>query len=184
MPEQPAPTPNVRTRILDAAIDTLMEDGPRGLKQTRIAQRAGIRQSHLTHYFPTRDRLLEAITTCAVDHLTDHLTHLGGHSGSALTALANAITDTPHMRMFLTLAVEADHDEILRGILTAGVKRLEGAIAEHLAVTPDQARPLMAALWGAGLYHFLTRSDASRALTGTFVTRLARATDHDERPKR
>jgi AcrR family transcriptional regulator len=53
----PAPT-TTRARILHAAVALLNEDGFSALTQQHVCERAGIRQSHLTYYFPTRNDLL------------------------------------------------------------------------------------------------------------------------------
>jgi AcrR family transcriptional regulator len=45
---------DVRTRILEAALGLLAEHGVTELTQPKIAAAAGVRQSHLTYYFPTR----------------------------------------------------------------------------------------------------------------------------------
>ena len=55
----PAPTPTTtRERVLHAAVQLLNEDGFAALTQQHVCERAGIRQSHLTYYFPTRNDLL------------------------------------------------------------------------------------------------------------------------------
>lgn len=49
-----------RERILFAATSVLNEEGYGALTQARVAARAGVRQSHVTYYFPARvDLLLE-----------------------------------------------------------------------------------------------------------------------------
>lgn len=53
----PAPA-TTRERILHAAVEVLHEEGFSSLTQQRVCERAGIRQSHLTYYFPTRNDLL------------------------------------------------------------------------------------------------------------------------------
>lgn len=53
----PVPT-RTRERILHAAFVLLNEDGFSALTQQHVCERAGIRQSHLTYYFPTRNDLL------------------------------------------------------------------------------------------------------------------------------
>ena len=53
------PVPSkTRERILHAAFLLLNEDGFSALTQQHVCKRAGIRQSHLTYYFPTRNDLL------------------------------------------------------------------------------------------------------------------------------
>jgi AcrR family transcriptional regulator len=49
---------NTRDRILHAAVSLLYEEGFASLTQQRVCERAGVRQSHLTYYFPTRNDLL------------------------------------------------------------------------------------------------------------------------------
>ena len=55
-----------REAIVASALDVIEEDGLSGFTQPRVAQRAGLRQSHLTYYFPTRADLLLAVAEEAV----------------------------------------------------------------------------------------------------------------------
>ena len=41
--------------------------GSSGFKQPRVAAEAGLRQSHLTYYFPTRADLLAGVARAAVE---------------------------------------------------------------------------------------------------------------------
>lgn len=50
----------MRVRLLTAAVELLETEGFAGLTQSAVARRAGVRQSHLTYYFPTRAALLRA----------------------------------------------------------------------------------------------------------------------------
>jgi AcrR family transcriptional regulator len=50
-----------RARILDSAIQVLAEDGFSGFTLQAVAKRAGIRYGNLTHHYPTRDVLVEAM---------------------------------------------------------------------------------------------------------------------------
>ena len=64
-----------RLALLDATTECLLEDGYAGLTTRRVAERAGVAQSTLMHYFPAReDFLVEAITHLALrlaDDATD-----------------------------------------------------------------------------------------------------------------
>lgn len=53
-------TTTTRDRILQAAWQVLNVEGFGALTQTRVAERAGIRQSNLTYHFPSRVALLSA----------------------------------------------------------------------------------------------------------------------------
>ena len=56
-----------RLALLDATTESLLEDGYAGLTTRRVAERAGVAQSTLMHYFPTREEfLIEAITHMAL----------------------------------------------------------------------------------------------------------------------
>jgi AcrR family transcriptional regulator len=52
---------DVRERLLEAALRLLAESGAHELTQPKVAKAAGVRQSHLTYYFPTRGELLQEV---------------------------------------------------------------------------------------------------------------------------
>ena len=56
-----------RQDIIEAGLATLREHGYAGFTQPRVAARAGLRQSHLTYYYPTRIDLLTAVGRAAID---------------------------------------------------------------------------------------------------------------------
>src|ERR1700744_3186502 len=56
-----------RKEILDAGLTLLREQGLAGLTQPRIAARTGLRQSHLTYYYPTRADLLAAVERAGME---------------------------------------------------------------------------------------------------------------------
>jgi AcrR family transcriptional regulator len=63
-----------RLALLDATTELLLEEGYSGLSTRRVAERAGVAQSTLMHYFPTReDFLIEAITHLALRLADDAL---------------------------------------------------------------------------------------------------------------
>jgi|SRR5579884_350991 len=66
-----------RLALLDATTECLLEHGYAGLTTRDVAERAGVAQSTLMHYFPSREEfLIEAITHLAlrlVDHALDQI---------------------------------------------------------------------------------------------------------------
>lgn len=50
-----------KQKILNAALNVLMENGFPALTQTRVAEVAGVSQGNLTYHFPTRTDLLKAV---------------------------------------------------------------------------------------------------------------------------
>jgi AcrR family transcriptional regulator len=66
----PPDLPPVRDRLLDAAMELVRAQGLQGFSQARVAAAAGLRQSHLTYYFPTRKDLLKALVKTIHAELT------------------------------------------------------------------------------------------------------------------
>jgi AcrR family transcriptional regulator len=179
MGHAPEHAEGVRERILDAALAVLRGEGLRQFTQVRVAQEAGVRQSHLTYYFPTRQALLEATTTSFIDGLARGIVHLVGDDagpGTMLERLARAVTDRGHMRMFVGLIVEADTDPAVRAIVVRGTRAMEAAVAAALGGedAAARARALLAALWGLGLYEFVVRPAPADAPTGLGLAWLDR----------
>lgn len=171
----------VRERILEAALALLSEDGISELSQVQVARRAGIRQSHLTYYFPRRHDLISAITECVVDEMACDVRGALSESeddGAAamLNRLADAIAQRGHMRMFIGAIVEADHDSDVRAILMRETERLRAALTEALGGrdAAERARFILASLWGLGLYAFLAGTPAASPSTRAGASFLAR----------
>jgi AcrR family transcriptional regulator len=172
--------PGVRERILDAAIESWAESGISGLTQIQVAKRAGVRQSHLTYYFPTRDDLLEAVTERAVKGIAGGLRRVmmeGGAEGhrAMLERLAKSVADLTHMRMFVAMIVEADDDMAVRKVMTQATHRMEAALAAALGGdhAAERARRVLVAVWGLGLYCFLMRPKPKEDPTRAYVSWLA-----------
>ncbi|MEE2061294.1 TetR/AcrR family transcriptional regulator [Rhodococcus artemisiae] len=60
-------TAATRAKLLDAAVDTLVELGYSGTSTHGIAKRAGVSRGAQLHHFPTK----EALVVAAVEHLVD-----------------------------------------------------------------------------------------------------------------
>lgn len=150
---------SVRERILGAALTILREEGIAELTQVQVSRRAGVRQSHLTYYFPKRADLLEAVGTRFVEGMEHGLRHLaarGGDPAELLRVLAEHIAEPWHMRMFVGVVIEADREPALRGVIVRHTRRLEELLAGALggADGMERARLLIASMWGAGFYRF------------------------------
>ncbi|MCX8099482.1 MAG: TetR/AcrR family transcriptional regulator [Casimicrobiaceae bacterium] len=78
-----APDAPVRERVLTAALELLQTDGFAGLTTSAVARRAGIRQSHLTYYFPTRAQLVRATAQFGVEAVLTPI--VGAALGGELT---------------------------------------------------------------------------------------------------
>jgi len=109
-----------KRRILDAALAIFHEQGAKALTQPRTAAAAGVRQSHLTYYFPKKADLLAAVLreTHVRAAARESETEAGGPE-AALNALEALILDADRMRSFLHLVIEASLDPTV-GTIVAG----------------------------------------------------------------
>jgi AcrR family transcriptional regulator len=98
----------VRERILEAALALLAEGGAHELTQPRVARAAGVRQSHLTYYFPTRGELLQEVARYSIEKLAGQLAQ--GTPGSLPEAIAAGAADKRRSRIMLGLVAAADRD--------------------------------------------------------------------------
>lgn len=105
-----------RTDITETALALVQEEGLAGLTQPRVAKRLGLRQSHVTYYFPTRDELLAAVTELAVQRRVAALEPMrrARTMQQKVRALAKVLVDPEQTRVLLALAQMADSEPALR----------------------------------------------------------------------
>ena len=102
----------VRERILQAALGLLAAGGAHELTQPRVAKAAGVRQSHLTYYFPTRTDLLQEVARYSIGKLAGQLAHAKG--ASLAEGIAAGAADKRRSRVMLGLVTTADRDPAIR----------------------------------------------------------------------
>lgn len=107
-----------RQDIIEAELATLREHGYAGFTQPRVATRAGLRQSHLTYYYPTRADLLAAVGRAAIDgQLAAADAVLNGSSADKVAgALAKVVVRHENTRVLMALAQAADQAPGLRAL--------------------------------------------------------------------
>ena len=115
-----APSRDVRAELLAAGRSLLAEHGVAALTQPRIAAAAGVKQSHLTYYFPRRTDLLLGIAESTLDavlaSVAGHLQRAATPEGMAAGVVAALRNGLPP-RVMLGLVVAADGDAALRPVL-------------------------------------------------------------------
>ena len=121
-----------RERILFAAVEILNTEGFGGLTQTRVAERAGIRQSHLTYYFPARNDLLRETAVFGCGAILGAL-EMGIESGELNVenfreAMSVDIHDRRIARLMCALIVASDEDAEIKPWLAS----FEAANMEHI----------------------------------------------------
>jgi AcrR family transcriptional regulator len=169
-----------RQTIIDAGLATLREHGYSGFTQPRVASRAGLRQSHLTYYFPTRVDLLAAVGRAAIDgQLAAVDAVLTGSSPEAVArAIAGVAVRHENTRVLMALAQAADQEPHLRDLfreLTDGIVLRAGRFLKSLdpAATEAGARMLHALSVGLAVVDLATgRSDGERRTACVLETAL------------
>ena len=133
---------DVRSRILEAALGLLAESGAHELTQPRVARAAGVRQSHLTYYFPTRAELMQAVARHSIERLAGELAHAREHSPSQVArGIAEGSSDKRTVRVMLGLVAAADRDPAIKRALRRFVGELRGIMAPALASGGLRAEP-------------------------------------------
>jgi len=196
-PEQPpAQALDVRTRLLRAADEILASEGIQALTQTRVAEAAGVRQSHLTYYFATRSALVRAIIECTATSVIAQFT--ANSDGRQLTLplirqhLVEQMSDRKMARRMVGMLVSTDEDPSLLAVFAEFEARHCTSMAQTLRrlgldVTEMDIMLLHTSLVGISMRNCNRTSDAAlretRALIGEVFDRLvARATSALRRP--
>lgn len=109
---------STRDKLLTAALDLLLTEGIQAFTQANVAQRAGVRQSHLTYYFPTRNQLLVAVveagTTAVLQELGACDAVLPADVSQFRDRMAGHVSDTRMPRLMLALVVASEEDQALK----------------------------------------------------------------------
>jgi AcrR family transcriptional regulator len=176
-----------RQDIIEAGLATLREHGYAGFTQPRVATRAGLRQSHLTYYYPTRADLLAAVGRAAIDgQLAAADAVLDGSSQDKVAAaLANVIVRHENTRILMALAQAADQAPGLRALfceLADGIVQRAGRFLHVLnpEASEADARLLHSLLVGLAVLDLATgRPDGERRAAAVLTTVLAMIANGD-----
>lgn len=152
---------SVKDNILQAGSALLRERGVGALTQPQIAQAAGVKQSHLTYYFPTRTDLLVAIAEQVVSQTLDRVAaSLGlpeaglpdtpGASGAPADwaqRMADVLLTGMPPRVIIGLIAAADAEPDIRPALVrlvASVRHRLTQMLAHLGLAHDPTTALLA----------------------------------------
>jgi AcrR family transcriptional regulator len=173
-----------RMEIITAGLDTLREFGSSGFTQQRVASRAGLRQSHLTYYYPTRVDLLAAVARAAIDgQLAAVDAVLATSSSEAVaSAIAKVVVQHETTRVLMALAEAADLEPQLRDLFRELAEGIVGRAGRFLkSLNPDtteaDARMLHALSVGLAVVDLATgRPDGQRRATTVLKAALSKIT--------
>jgi AcrR family transcriptional regulator len=126
-----------RGRLLDATIESLIEDGYAGTTIRRVTERAGVSQGAQSHHFPHRvDLVISAFERLAeqrIDRYRKRAEELPGDRGARLRALLDLLWEdfsSPVFTVAVKLWVAAAEDEELRRRLVPVEKRIYANMSE------------------------------------------------------
>jgi AcrR family transcriptional regulator len=128
----------VRERILEAALRIVEEQGVKALTQPRVATAAGVRQSHLTYYFPRKADLFVALLQAS--HVRAKKTKRKGGAetfNDVMRDLGALMFDRQRMRFFLGIVLEASEEDDLRPILDEHARGLAERVAVQFGRSGD-----------------------------------------------
>jgi DNA-binding transcriptional regulator YbjK len=167
---------DLRQRILDAALDMVERQGIKALTQPRLAKALGLRQSHLTYYFPRKADLVVALLRTSHERACKEMSAQGGAGSfdAIMRMLEGLIFDRNRMRFFLGIIHEASEDPELRIVLAAHARGLAELVAPHFGRAADDPDVLafIDLLRGLGLRMLL---EPDRSVTARSVLESAAA---------
>ena len=121
----------IREEILSAAMKILQTGGVKQLSQARVAREAGIRQSHLTYYFPKKVDMIAALLQLHIDRAEARLdSSSSGRAPDRRGSLEMLCTNRPRMRFFMGLVIEADQNDELRMMLDSHIAQFDSLVAD------------------------------------------------------
>ena len=166
------PDASVREKILSAATQMLLTVGFNSLTQHAVAARAGVRQSHLTYYFPTRNDLLRGTAQFGMEAMLLPMVETATVGGMSVDALRELLmpdkSDRQWFRLMSGLAAASEEDESIRQWMRefdvqVVAKLAAGFAAANVAISAGEVYFLHATFIGALHLDMNDPTDASFA---------------------
>ncbi|MER5181276.1 TetR/AcrR family transcriptional regulator [Streptomyces sp. NPDC002896] len=158
-----------RAEILRAALEVIAERGYRGASLAAVAERVGLTQQGLLHYFPTKEALLVAVleerdqwdsvpdSQWRLDLLGSLVEYNAMRPGIVQTfsaLLGESVAEGHPAREFFTRRYAAVRGNMAQVLRAEYGDRLPGGL------TPEQAAPLMVAVMDGLQFQWLLDPDA------------------------
>lgn len=160
-----SPGRKVKQDILEAGVRLLYSQGIASLTQPRIAREAGVRQSHLTYYFPTRNVMILAIADYSIEKLLSESPPPDDANGT-VDRMVDHLLNSPQLRVMQGLLVAADADPELRVSLAEFIarsrERIRLVLQRHNLPSSEMCALIFhATLMGLGTMNLARQSAAS-----------------------
>lgn len=172
---------DIRKDLIVAGFAVLAEEGYPGFTQPKVAARAGVRQSHLTYYFPTRLALLEAVASSAIEQQLATMSALADipDVDERISMVASALSQPTAIRVLVALVQSADKEPsiapLFRNLVERMLANVDRVIGRPPSSEPSAATRLFHALSvGLAVLNLATaRSDAKAITTETLNNALS-----------
>ena len=149
---------DIRERLLMAAVKLVREHGLPKLTQPRVAKAAGVSQSHLTYYFPTRADLVHAVLERAAERQRAGVEAAVAAADQGAEALAQQLAQTlsrpENTRVLVSFVLAADADPAARDLfekLAVGMRATITQMLEKVGIAPRPDAVTMVHALGTGL---------------------------------
>ncbi len=171
---------STRVRILTAGVEVLHTEGFAALTQQAVAVKAGVRQSHITYYFPTRLDLLQATAQFGAEAMMSQISNAALAGKISFEQFRDLLmpdeTDRNWWRLMIALVSACAESESIRGWIVEFERQLqarlrEGFSAFHIALTDLDAEFLHATYIGALTLDMQAMTEASQLRAREIVGR-------------
>jgi len=179
--------PDRRESLIEAAIAAVREGGYPALTQPRVAALAGMSQSHLTYYFPTRSDLVKAVAERIVRAQLGRVDAQAAplSQEAAISNVTELVMATGTTRVFMALVLAADTESSARaplGELVAGMRQRatyllatlsgDAQSPERISAHADDGRLFHAAVVGATILSLTEGEQADNEATARMLAHL------------
>lgn len=124
---------DVRRHILDTALDLVEADGILALTQPKVAKAAGLRQSHITYYFPRKADLVVALLEASHERAAAAPDGKPGPDG----IVSGLMFDRDRMLFFLGILLAAAGEPELRAVVRGHMEAFAGEVAAAFGTAAD-----------------------------------------------
>ena len=135
------PSTGAKERILEAALETLLEEGYAGLTYSKVADKAGENKSLISYYFDSRQGLVGAVAELIGERITAQIveeirgtTRVDDLTEGLVRGLWNVMDEDPRVaRLYFDLSAVSVVDDRVRMALRDVKERWRAVIAQYLA---------------------------------------------------
>ena len=125
---------STRVRILTAGVEVLHMEGFAALTQQAVAAKAGVRQSHITYYFPTRLDLLQATAQFGAEAMMSQISNAALAGKISFEQFKDLLMpdemDRNWWRLMIALVSACAESETIRGWIVEFERQVQARLRE------------------------------------------------------